>query len=190
MAITPAQWRLTDRLVELGHIRGSTLDICCGSGNVTIRLCNSLRGLLLVGLDESEKIIQTARMRALRCRCPGMIHFTKGRAEEIGKIFGTDAFDTTLIFNALSYVDMQKVIEDVRALLKSDGKLIVAEEDPFLQGFIHTVDNAHREILEKVQYLSVNTVAKSIADCGFRSLDRVDTSIDEKHKLVALIFGK
>ncbi len=101
------------------------LDLCCGQGRHTLELAR--RGYTeLAGLDRSHYLINRARSLA---RKEGLkITFKEGDARKLP--FATDKFDVVMIpGNSFGYFessqDDTKVLEEVRRVLKPDGRLLI-----------------------------------------------------------------
>ena len=113
---------LIDKFFKAG---GSTLDIGCGAGRVTIPLHN--KGFRVVGIDYAEKMIDAARMLndAVDYRVENILstHFTDHEFDNI--IFS---------FNGLMLIDTYEerlmAMEEIRRILKKTGNFIFTT--PFL----------------------------------------------------------
>lgn len=133
---TPAKYDRGMRLLTLGRIDrikreiatswvnsdDTVLEIGCGAG--TLAALMSERGGLVVGVDVSDRMLAVARCAAPKAE---FFHLT---ATEIDSL-GAERFDTivsTLAFSEFSKLEIAHVLKASHSLLKTDGKLIIADE--------------------------------------------------------------
>ncbi|MFH2012688.1 MAG: methyltransferase domain-containing protein [Pseudomonadota bacterium] len=105
------------------------LDLCCGQGRHALELAR--RGYTsVIGLDRSHYLIN--RARKLSKQTGLNVQFREGDARKLR--FHNDSFDTIIIAgNSFGYFesikDDNKVLEEVRRLLKPYGKLLIDVTD-------------------------------------------------------------
>lgn len=99
---------------------GKLLDVGCGNGNILYRLVNGRRKLY--GIDLSKNMVEESRKRL-----KGDADIKAADAEHIP--YNDDTFDI-LICNASfhHYPHPQKVLTEMKRVLKNGGKLLIGEE--------------------------------------------------------------
>jgi len=105
--------------VEASH---KILEIGCGSGTLAAMMI--ARGADVMGIDISEGMLEVARRNAPDA------DFIQMTAAEIGQL-GEERFDrivATLSFSELTGDELDLVLKTSTVLLKSGGKLVVADE--------------------------------------------------------------
>ncbi len=116
-----------DFVVEFAQLRpeDSVLDLCCGQGRHTLELAS--RGFShLTGIDRSRYLIRLARKRA---RQQGVhIQFSEGDARKVR--LPERSLDCVLLMgNSFGYFEREAddvaVLESVKRVLKSEGKLVL-----------------------------------------------------------------
>jgi ubiquinone/menaquinone biosynthesis C-methylase UbiE len=134
----PHRYDFGMRLLSLGHIdsvydriaqlaRGpETLDLGCGTGNLTLRLV--ARGLRVTGIDLSPEMLDVARQKAPAC---AGLRWVQAGAVELIDHFQPATFDTivsVLLFSELSEAEQTEVLRQCQLLLQAGGQLIIADE--------------------------------------------------------------
>lgn len=119
-----------NRAVEALAIRknGSYLDVCCGTGDITLRVAKRLKGSgLVVGLDFAESMLQLAKQRTDQSSASQwkneQIVWTRGDAEKLP--FAENAFDGAIIsFGLRNLSDYRKGIAEMARVVKPGGKVV------------------------------------------------------------------
>jgi ubiquinone/menaquinone biosynthesis C-methylase UbiE len=119
-------------LGENGIVKGNILDLCCGTGRLSVWLAK--KGFKAVGLDISQLYLEEAWRRANEFGVEAKVKFLLGDMREVDKIVGSKSpFDCTLNFwNAMGYWgdDADEMIfTKVRRMTKEGGVLIIGECD-------------------------------------------------------------
>lgn len=103
------------------------LDVCCGTGDITIRL--SRAGADAKGLDFSEAMLHVARQRKLwkpGRRNQGRSEFIQGDALHIP--FENESFDVvTIAYGLRNLSDFEDGLKELWRVLKSGGRLAVLD---------------------------------------------------------------
>lgn len=105
------------------------LDLCCGQGRHALELARR-RYTGIVGLDRSHYLIN--RARKLNKQAGLHVEFREGDARKLR--FRNDSFDVVIIAgNSFGYFETAKddmrVLEEVKRVLKPDGKLLIDVTD-------------------------------------------------------------
>lgn len=146
------------------------LELCCGDGNYSVYisfLCEKL-----YSSDISSNSIKLGKLRAKRMKRKN-INFKVMNAEKID--FQDNFFDVVTMAGSLSYLEFNKLINEVRRVLKIDGKFIIVDSlnhnifykinrfMHFLKGdrTLHVVNNIPnmntiKKIQNKFNILSIN----------------------------------
>ena len=113
-----------DAMLELARLRPGerVLDVACGTGLVTFRAAQAVRGGEVVGTDISGEMVAIA---ACRARAGARVRFERADAEDLPYLDGT--FDVALCGLGLMYVpDAVRALREMRRVLRADGRAAVA----------------------------------------------------------------
>jgi len=107
------------------------LELGCGTGRITIPIARE--GYEIIGLDLSEKLLETARKKYKKENLN--INWIKGdmRNFSLDKKFNLIFVPFNTIHHILSLEDMEKVLKNIRKHLKQDGRFIVEFFNPDLE---------------------------------------------------------
>jgi len=101
------------------------LDVGCGSGQTAIP--SAKKGIHVSGVDIAENLIDAAKQRAAKANL--RIQFDVGDAEQLP--YHNDSFDTAIsMFGAMFAPRPQLVVEEFARVIKSGGKLFMANWTP------------------------------------------------------------
>jgi len=105
---------------------GSYLDVCCGTGDLTLRIAQNLseRGKVF-GLDFSPKMLAVAHQRATKhaAEARSDVKFQEGDALHLP--FANDTFDGAIVsFGLRNVTDYQRAINEMARVVKPGGKVI------------------------------------------------------------------
>lgn len=104
---------LSDRL----HV----MDLCCGTGDISVRLGNSLRVHHITCVDFSENMLEIAKTRLKKQIEKGRVSFEIGDATEL-KNFRDFQFDAVSIgFGLRNVDDLSKAVREILRILKPGG---------------------------------------------------------------------
>jgi 2-polyprenyl-3-methyl-5-hydroxy-6-metoxy-1,4-benzoquinol methylase len=106
-------------VVERLRAGGRALDVGCGSGRVCIALAEAFPKAEVVGVDPDASSIERARTAAPQLK------FSVGDVSSVEKREGFDLVTLCDVLHDLA--EPQKVLEQIRALLKPDGALFIIE---------------------------------------------------------------
>ena len=118
------------RLVRLADAQSGerALDVCCGTGDVTLALAR--RGAEAVGVDFSEAMLAIARERLASERSGNSdgkhAHFVVGDAENLS--YPNDSFDiVTISYGLRNLRDWRSGLAEMHRVSKAGGRLLVLE---------------------------------------------------------------
>lgn len=105
---------------------GTYLDVCCGTGDLTLRIADQLSAQGKVeGLDFSPKMLAVATQRRAKHASKGncQIKFQEGDALHLP--FANDTFDGAIVsFGLRNVTDYQRAINEMARVVKPGGKVI------------------------------------------------------------------
>lgn len=104
----------------------SVLDVCCGTGDLTLELAGRLSpGGQIVGCDFSEPMLDLAREKAAERGAAG-VRFEW--ADALSLPYDDDRFDTVTVgFGLRNFADWDKGLREMARVLKPNGKLVILE---------------------------------------------------------------
>lgn len=106
---------------------GKALDVCCGTGMLTLELAKAAGiGGHVVGLDFCEEMLAKAVLNIKNTSYEGVIELVQGNAVHLP--FPANTFDCATIGFALRNVpDIKKTIIEMRRVVKPGGKVVSLE---------------------------------------------------------------
>ncbi|MFZ2959337.1 MAG: class I SAM-dependent methyltransferase [Candidatus Ozemobacteraceae bacterium] len=150
------------------HIGGSVLEMCCGTGRLTVPLKKG--GLDITGLDMSDSMLQAARIKAEKEKLE--IPFVKGdiRKFNLKKKFSTVFIPFNSLQNTYSIQEIESVLEEVKNHLEPNGQfifdifnpsihLMVEREKNDIEAFRFKLDDGNEVVVkERCEYDSASQV--------------------------------
>ncbi len=113
--------RVVSRLVEGGR----ALDVGCGAGRVCVALAKRFPKAEVFGIDPDAESIQQAKAAAAAA---GLAHRIRFLAATTGDREIGDGFDLITACDCIhDFAAPEKALEEIRALLKTDGTLFIVE---------------------------------------------------------------
>jgi len=104
---------------------GRALDVGCGVGRVCIALAKAFPMAEVVGLDPDVESIRQAKAAA---KVAGLDHRIRFSAQTADELDAGDRFDLITAFDCVhDFAAPKKTLAEIRALLKPDGVLFIAE---------------------------------------------------------------
>lgn len=105
---------------------GSYLDVCCGTGDLTLRIAHHLAaGGKVSGLDFSPKMLAVANQRLTNdeSSVKASVNFQEGDALQLP--FPDDSFDGAIVsFGLRNVTDYQRAIDEMTRVVKPGGHVI------------------------------------------------------------------
>lgn len=130
----------------------SILDFGCGNGTMLF-LC-ALRGTKYnIGIDLSEKAIESAQMRASQM-IEGEYHFIQGSIDSLEEI-ADSSFDAIILSNIIDNLypeDAEVLIREVQRILSNNGKVLV-KLNPYITA-------------EEIAELNIKVIKNNLLDDG------------------------
>lgn len=101
------------------------LDVCCGTGDITLQLAR--KGVEVVGLDFSERMLEIARARQLRTgNALPRIEFLSGDAQNIP--FADNSFDIiTIGYGLRNLTSWERGLFEMHRVAKPGGRIVALE---------------------------------------------------------------
>jgi ubiquinone/menaquinone biosynthesis C-methylase UbiE len=120
-------------MVRLADLQPSdhVLDAACGTGYLLPALHAATGdGTHICALDFSARMLGRARRKAVRKGLHG-VEFQQGAVEELSQLYGPERFDAVLCCFAFPvFTDPQRVLSEMRAVLKAGGRLLISNIEP------------------------------------------------------------
>jgi ubiquinone/menaquinone biosynthesis C-methylase UbiE len=119
-------------LAEHGITAGKVLDLCCGTGRLSIWLAK--KGFTAVGLDISPLYLEDAKKRACEHGVESKVKFFLGDMRSVDEVVGSESpFNCVLSFrNSIGFWGNktdEMIFTKVRRMTKKGGVLIIGECD-------------------------------------------------------------
>jgi demethylmenaquinone methyltransferase/2-methoxy-6-polyprenyl-1,4-benzoquinol methylase len=99
------------------------LDLCCGTGDLTVMMADHNSSIFVTGLDFSEQMLEFARTRKSKL---GNVTFLQGDAMKLP--FEDNCFDKiTISFGLRNVTDYEACLREVFRVCKTSGKLVILD---------------------------------------------------------------
>lgn len=109
--------QIVDRIRQALNRKMTVLELCCGTGILSVQIAGSTR--LLEATDFSEEMIRQARRKNGSSR----LHFSVQDATHLP--YAPESFDAVIISNALHIMpEPEAALQNIRRVLKREGLLI------------------------------------------------------------------
>ncbi|MDP3734255.1 MAG: class I SAM-dependent methyltransferase [Nanoarchaeota archaeon] len=136
------------------------LDVGCGLGKVTTYLAQ--KGMDVIGIDVSERLIQLAKEKAKKNHVA--IHF---EVVELDKFDVNEKFDAVLFAGVLEHIEEEeKMMRDAQRLLKDNGKIVITDIPAFK--FLY-MDRDRR--VGHLRRYTKNSMRKKLEAQGYENID-------------------
>ncbi|MBU2702368.1 demethylmenaquinone methyltransferase/2-methoxy-6-polyprenyl-1 [Sporomusaceae bacterium BoRhaA] len=106
---------------------GKTLDLCCGTGKLTLELIKAVgAGGSVIGVDFCANMLQIARENISKTMYVDNVMFVEANVLELP--FTDHSFDCcTIGFGMRNVADIPRVISEIYRVLKPGGRLVILE---------------------------------------------------------------
>lgn len=105
---------------------GFLLDVGCGPGNIALKIARRCPTLVVVGLDRSRSMVETASRTAVELGLDIRVFFQQGSADRLP--FSGGAFDFVLCNSVLHHVsDPARVLGEMLRVIKPDGAILLRD---------------------------------------------------------------
>lgn len=121
---------LVNQVLSLGSpeglLTGGLLDVGCGPGNIALKIAQRCPGLLVIGVDQSARMIQAARQAGFERGLGKRAIFLRGNADQIP--LPTGMFDIVLSNSVLHHLaDPLKAFEEMLRVTRPGGAVLVRD---------------------------------------------------------------
>lgn len=140
-------------LLELNQ-NDKVLDVCCGTGNLTIKIAEHITTGRIEGLDFSAKMLKAAKLKAKHSR----IFFVRAKAQKIA--YRNDCFDKVVLCAALHEMmkeDRERVIKEIYRVIKSGGRSLFIEPN-------YSLECLRARLLYNIVFNKLNPENKTLSD--------------------------
>lgn len=122
--------RWTARAADAARLRSDSvaLDVCCGTGDLTLALANTAPGAKVIGCDFSEPMMELARSKATD-RDVETVRFEW--ADAMGLPYENELFDAVCVgYGVRNFANRTRGLEELVRVLRPSGRLVVLEFTP------------------------------------------------------------
>ena len=119
-------WRRRAAAETLVPPKGSALDICCGTGDLSLELARLEAAPTVVGIDVTGEMLTLGRRKIFLRGGEATVHLIQSDALELP--FSGPAFDAvTVAFGLRNIPDRRAALREVRRVLRPGGRLVILE---------------------------------------------------------------
>ena len=109
-----------------GLANADILDVATGTGDMAILMARYLADARITGVDISEGMLEIGRQKLERMQLGNRITLQPGDSEALP--FPNDRFDAiTVAFGVRNFENLENGLQEMKRVLKPDGKLVVLE---------------------------------------------------------------
>lgn len=179
---TLVQYKIIDEYIN--DIKGKVLDLAAGTGVIS-KYIKDNTNCHIFGIDYCKEMMEEAKKKSKG------IEYIIGDTHKLP--FNENDFDTVICsYGFYWFKDIEKVISEIKRVLKPGGKFISLEEefkdnDPKPR-FSKYEEDYLKELANLDNYTGINFLIKSFKMKRFRLVRRLDLPIDNYHETVGLLW--
>lgn len=161
--------RVHARMAEQVEADERVLDIGCGTGSLALRCAE--RGGRVTGIDISPRMLDVAREKLAAAGQQDQVELREMSAIDLDESFPEQSFDvvtSSLVLSELSEDEQRFVLRECHRLLRTGGRLLVADEVVPRTWPLRLLSLALRLPLVVLTYVLTQTTTRAVADLGKR----------------------
>ena len=172
------------------------LDVATGTADLALEISRQLSPEKIIGVDISNQMLEIGRQKIAKRQLSPLIELIEGDSENLP--FESNTFDAvTVAFGVRNFENLEKGLEEIRRVLKSDGQLVVLEFSkprifpfkqlfnlyfkyilPFIGRFTSKDPGAYRYLYDSVQaFPDGNKFVEVLENTGFKSIECTPLSL-------------
>lgn len=181
---TATQFKILNNF--LPEIKGKVLDIATGTGTIA-KYIKKKTDLNVYAIDYCLEMIQKAKKTSEN------VIFNVGRVDNLP--YPDNSFKIiTCSYGFYWFKDIEKVISEVKRVLKPNGKFIVLEEE-FNRGdpkprFSKYKKSYLKELANLENYFGVDYLKQKLESFNFKLINEIRLPVDEYHSTVGMLYQK
>ena len=142
-----ARWRLEAAQTCLKTHPSEILDLCCGTGDLTIKLAQlATLDTTVIGLDYSQPMLERAKEKTSHLRLKKQPMFTQGDVADLPFPDGNfDCIGISFAFRNLTHKNQltQRYLAEILRILKPGGRFIIVESSQPPNPLIRKLDHIY-----------------------------------------------
>ena len=141
------KWRLEAARTCLKTHPLKILDLCCGTGDLTIKLANlAAHDTTVIGLDYSQPMLEKAKEKARHLQLKERLTFIQGDVNDLPFPDGDfDCIGISFAFRNLTYKNplTQRYLAEILRVLKPGGRFVIVESSQPPNPLIRKLDHLY-----------------------------------------------
>lgn len=177
--------RVQARMAEQVQADDRVLDVGCGTGSLALR-CAQRKGMV-IGIDVSPGMLDVAREKLAAAGLDDQVDLREMSVIDVDEAFPAHSFDvvmSSLVFSELSEEEQRFVLRECRRLLRSGGRLVVADEVVPRAWPLRILSRALRLPLVVLTYVLTQTTTRAVADLEEKIADAGFAIVDIERSLL------
>jgi len=164
--------RLHARMAESVEAGERVLDVGCGTGSLALRCAQ--KGAEVTGIDSSPLMLDVASHKLATLDLGDKVDLIQMSAIDLDEKFEEGTFDvvvSSLVFSELSDDEQRFVLRECYALLRSGGRLLLADEVEPRSWWLRIPTRILRLPLVVITYILTQASTKAVADLDEKAAD-------------------